>query len=187
MLGLASLRLADSPVLPINVTAYSIELASYAAKLPGYVDALALTEAEKEKINLDLKKLDEVIARIQKGAATVDGEIKDVLSQLDTLSTATSGHHRRSKKEIAHLLLHVRSINRRLQSFEGTFIDEGGLPGRTWYRSLVVAPGRDAGYGATSFPAVTESLTLDKDVQAARREVRRLVKALKKTVEGLKR
>lgn len=42
------------------------------------------------------------------------------------------------------------------------------------------------GYGATSFPGVTEALSLDRSPAQAREQVERLIKALRRTVKLLK-
>lgn len=59
-------------------------------------------------------------------------------------------------EEIKRLLAEVRAINSLLQSFEGGFISEEGIRDREWYRHKGVAPGKWLGYGATTFPALTE-------------------------------
>lgn len=113
------------------------------------------------------------------------------------------------------LLKQVRSINKRLKAFEGGFVTDEGLPQRPWYRSRTVAPGRllgaldpfapfgllgaggrltfylsflscVAGYGATTLPALTESLTLDKNTTEAAIEVQKLVDIFGAVAEGLK-
>lgn len=73
-------------------------------------------------------------------------------------------------KQIKAVLEEIRSINKKLQHFEQGFISEKGLIGREWYKHKGVAPGRWLGYGATTFPGVTEALTLDHDVEAAQQE-----------------
>ena len=71
-----------------------------------------------------------------------------------------------------------------LQRFERGFLDARGLPERTWYRHLGVAPGRWLGYGATTFPGVTESYTYDHGQHAAF-ELERLTRALRHLAHDL--
>jgi len=61
--------------------------------------------------------------------------------------------------KLIRAILRVRKINEKLAAFEKGFISEEGIVGREWYRHLVVSPGKLAGYGATTFPSLTESLT----------------------------
>ncbi|KAI0089082.1 Zn-dependent exopeptidase [Irpex rosettiformis] len=68
----------------------------------------------------------------------------------------------------------VRNVNAKLVAFERGFISEDGIKDREWYRHLVVAPGKWLGYGATTLPALTESLTIEKNTTLAKLEAKRL-------------
>ena len=68
------------------------------------------------------------------------------------------------------------------------FLHEEGLPGRPWYRNLLVAPGRDLGYGATVMPGIAEALadsryaTGEAETKANARvahEVRRMIACIR--------
>jgi N-acetylated-alpha-linked acidic dipeptidase len=39
-----------------------------------------------------------------------------------------------------------------------TLLSNVGLPGRTWYKNLIYAPGRFTGYGAKTLPGVREAI-----------------------------
>lgn len=41
---------------------------------------------------------------------------------------------------------------------------------REWYKHKGVAPGKWLGYGATTFPALTEAFTIEKDAKLAQKE-----------------
>ncbi len=45
-----------------------------------------------------------------------------------------------------------------MQTIDQTLTSDVGLPGRTWYRNLVYAPGRFTGYGAKTLPGVREAI-----------------------------
>ncbi|THH03312.1 hypothetical protein EW145_g6362 [Phellinidium pouzarii] len=81
-------------------------------------------------------------------------------------------------KELISAVKRVRLANSKLVAFERGFIHEGGIIGREWYRHLCVAPGKWLGYGATTFPGVTEALTFDKNVTLAQTEAKRLGKLI---------
>lgn len=49
-------------------------------------------------------------------------------------------------------------FNQKLRDVEGSMLSEAGLPGRPWYKHLIYAPGRYAGYAAVELPGVTEAL-----------------------------
>lgn len=69
----------------------------------------------------------------------------------------------------------VRRVNVKLAGFERGFIHEDGIKDREWYRHLGVAPGKWLGYGATTFPALTEALE-EKNSTLANAEAERLAK-----------
>jgi N-acetylated-alpha-linked acidic dipeptidase len=68
----------------------------------------------------------------------------------------------------------VASANQKLVAFERGFISEEGIKDREWYRHLGVAPGKWLGYGATTFPALTEAITYEKNTTLVRHEANRL-------------
>ncbi|KAJ7284142.1 hypothetical protein C8J57DRAFT_1678057 [Mycena rebaudengoi] len=80
----------------------------------------------------------------------------------------------------------VTKANTKLRQFEQGFLSEKGIKGREWYKHVGVAPGRNLGYGATTFPALHEALALDKDVPSAKEEVERLNILLAKLTEDLR-
>ncbi|KAJ8082686.1 Vacuolar protein sorting-associated protein 70 [Marasmius tenuissimus] len=77
-------------------------------------------------------------------------------------------------RRLVRVVKHIRIINEKLIAFERGFISEGGIPEREWYKHLGVAPGKWLGYGATTFPALTESITFEKNATLAKEEVKRL-------------
>ncbi|KAF9534773.1 hypothetical protein CPB83DRAFT_842921 [Crepidotus variabilis] len=68
----------------------------------------------------------------------------------------------------------VGAANKKLVAFERGFIHEDGIKDREWYRHLGVAPGKWLGYGATTLPALTESITIEKNLTLVRHEAGRL-------------
>ena len=46
----------------------------------------------------------------------------------------------------------------RVAEFERSLTSDTGLPGRSWYRHFVYAPGAYTGYGVKTLPAVREAL-----------------------------
>ncbi|KAG8926201.1 hypothetical protein FRC01_009216 [Tulasnella sp. 417] len=68
----------------------------------------------------------------------------------------------------------VIAINKKLSSFERGFINPEGIKDREWYRNLVVAPGKWTGYGATTFPALSEAIEIEKNATLVEHEIQRL-------------
>ncbi|KPV73187.1 uncharacterized protein RHOBADRAFT_38815 [Rhodotorula graminis WP1] len=169
VLGLTAVRLADDAVLPINTTAYAVELGKYLDKVAAHPLAA----------QLDLSTLYTLADKIQRASTTLLAHGAHLASQL------TAAGDERSAHKAAHGL---RKVNAALRGFERGFLgDEEGLQGREWYRHLGVAPGRWLGYGATTLPGLAEALTLDGDVDRAKVEVERLEKAFKTILRGLEK
>ena len=97
-------------------------------------------------------------------------------------------------KEFIKAARRVGAANKKLIAFERGFISEAGIKDREWYRHLGVAPGKwlgecflcsvwimrlilhlAIGYGATTFPALTEAITYEKNVTLVHQEAKRLV------------
>jgi N-acetylated-alpha-linked acidic dipeptidase len=66
----------------------------------------------------------------------------------------------------------LRAVNARLIQSERQFIDEGGLPRRSWYRHLLYAPGAYTGYGVKTMPGVREGIEQKRYAEAEKEAVR---------------
>ncbi|KAG8744908.1 hypothetical protein FRC10_009278 [Ceratobasidium sp. 414] len=106
------------------------------------------------------------------------------------------GHHKHNRhhgdhkhgglRRLIRAVKEVQAVNKKLSTFEQGFLSEGGIPGREWYRHLGVAPGKWLGYGATTLPALTEAITIEKNSTLAAYEVERLTDLFEKMAERLK-
>ncbi|AAW40887.2 protein-vacuolar targeting-related protein, putative [Cryptococcus deneoformans JEC21] len=88
-------------------------------------------------------------------------------------------------REIKKVLKEIRIINRKLQNFESGFLSQDGLKDREWYKHKGTAPGLWLGYGATTFPALTEAITIDHSPKLAQKEVHELAKMINKIAKYL--
>jgi len=77
-------------------------------------------------------------------------------------------------KRFLKALRRVQDVNKKLSTFEQGFISEEGIKDREWYKHLGVAPGKWLGYGATTFPALTEAIEIEKNGTLAEFEAARL-------------
>ncbi|KIR77126.1 membrane protein [Cryptococcus gattii EJB2] len=91
----------------------------------------------------------------------------------------------RKYREINNILKEIRIINKKLQDFECGFLSEDGLKDREWYKHKGTAPGLWLGYGATTFPALTEAITIDHSSKLAQKEVDELAKMINKIAKHL--
>ncbi|KAH0445890.1 hypothetical protein IEQ34_025276 [Dendrobium chrysotoxum] len=171
--GLLALRASQGLFLPFNVTAYAETLSTY------------LDQVQKVSSGrFDLSGLEDAIEKIKRSAKSFHAEKEDVQNRLDEIFSGHLGARmvfkgKRPSHQLRKLFAKVRSLNRRAKLFETGFLstDGKGLSQRPFYQHLGVAPGRYLGYGATTFPGVTESITLDggKDTE---KEIKRLIDAL---------
>jgi N-acetylated-alpha-linked acidic dipeptidase len=78
----------------------------------------------------------------------------------------------------------VKAVNERLIQSERELTDQGGLPGRAWYRHLLYAPGTETGYGVKTMPGAREGIEQGRYTEAER-EIGRIAEALQREVRLL--
>ncbi|KDQ17172.1 hypothetical protein BOTBODRAFT_29986 [Botryobasidium botryosum FD-172 SS1] len=88
-------------------------------------------------------------------------------------------------KRFLKALRRVQDVNKKLSTFEQGFISEEGIKDREWYKHLGVAPGKWLGYGATTFPALTEAIEIEKNATLADFEAARLQQLITKLSSAL--
>lgn len=88
-------------------------------------------------------------------------------------------------KTLLHALHRVHDTNVKLRSFERGLISKDGIKDREWCKHLGVGPGKWLGYGATTFPGLTEAIIYDNDKKAAGHELKRLCGLIKNMVQNL--
>lgn len=184
MLGLMLLRTVQPPVLPIDTVGYSREMLVYYRKL------VKLAEAANTPIDLDelhLNRIEHAILDVERAAAGLEHRRSRILDEFNTLVKEIDHSKQPSRtllRRFSRVIHKLHRVNIRLRDYERGFIDKKGLRDRNWYRHLGVAPGRWLGYGATTFPGVTECFTLDHG-EHAEEEVERLVEHIRNIAHEL--
>ncbi len=154
----ALLRLADAPVLPFEFTAV-------ARTYRGYADEIAREAAADGKLKgLDLSALDAALDRLTQAA----DRYESTLVGLGSLDEA--GVRRRWSA--------LTQVNRTLYRTERALSDPNGLPGRTWFRNLIYAPGLYTGYGVKTMAGVREAVEDKPDLAVAQQQAARVAAAL---------
>jgi len=97
---------------------------------------------------IDLTVLEGAVARLKHSAAAYDAAL-------------VSGGARLSPDRIEQLQTLMRDIDQ-------TLAPDVGLPGRSWYKNLIYAPGRFTGYGAKTLPGVREAIEDERWADADR-------------------
>jgi N-acetylated-alpha-linked acidic dipeptidase len=129
--GLLAMRLATSPLVPLDHLAQGVALSQY-------VTAIEQQQQPSPSVDLDLRPLKEAVQSYQEAAASLQLYcFKEEEQEEDTLSTC----------------------NEKLGLTERHFLDEkNGLPGRPWFRHVLQAPGMDLGYAAQAFPGIQQAI-----------------------------
>jgi N-acetylated-alpha-linked acidic dipeptidase len=92
--------------------------------------------------HFDFAPLENATDHLQRAAGDFDHALRDAGAQL----SAQNGQQ---------LFERLRDINQLLAP-------EVGLPGRSWYKNLIYAPGRMTGYGAKTLPGVREAIEAER-------------------------
>jgi N-acetylated-alpha-linked acidic dipeptidase len=161
------LRLADADVLPLQFAdaaeafdGYLHELHKLAYEQGEHAQLLAdLRQArafelagdptrpvgaptsEAEAPYLNFAPLDDVMVRLNHSAKAYDQALADAAAKGVALSAAQRGQ-----------------LDSVLQGLEQALTSDAGLPGRSWYRHLIYAPGLFTGYAAKTMPGVREAI-----------------------------
>lgn len=132
------MRLSDSPLLPLNITRYALELSAYLEKVQETAKSTDLTD-------VDFSQVTQAISDVQSAARRLDVDSDMAMSQLASLYSKESKDKKDKKKKQKKIIRQLRSINKRKMGFERGFISKEGLPRRQWYKHLGVAPGENLG------------------------------------------
>ena len=128
LMGVAALRLGGAEIVPIDPVAIASSARSY---------------------------LREVAVRVP--GASGEASLRAVEAALDELARARAVvRDRRDSALEAGDRARYPDLNRRLLQLERSFVDDSGLPGREWYRHVLMAPARS--YQPVVLPGLAEAL-----------------------------
>ena len=152
MWGLAALRLATTPIVSFNATAYSHKLQTYVQSLHPLLPENVEGAFYEAKVQVDLKGLEEAVDNLREYATSLDSKAAD-LKQNPVLHSCYFGVLcvRRSRSA------EIRKVNEAYLEFERGFIGKG-LPGRPIYKHVIYAPGTWEGYAGFTLPSIREAL-----------------------------
>lgn len=94
-------------------------------------------------------------APLDKAVATLEASAKAYQAAFDAKGSSLSGED-------------AEKVSNIMNSLTSTLLAQEGLPGRPWFKNLIYAPGRHIGYGVTTLPGITESITSENWSDAAR-------------------
>ena len=166
--GTAVMRMADAELLPYN-------FANTADTISTYVDEVKkLLKSEQDEIAEKNKEIDEgvfeatsdpknPIAAPKRETAPPFLNFAPLENGATALTESAREYQKAAKAAQANggTALDAASIdqvNRLLMQTERAFFSEAGLPGRSWFKHQIYAPGAYTGYGVKTLPAVREAI-----------------------------
>ncbi|KAI1186982.1 hypothetical protein F5B17DRAFT_401513 [Nemania serpens] len=171
VLGLTVARIADTPLLALNATAYAAALKEYVEKIESKLassDVEPSSEAEifefrargaeaemkgdRLAFELSFSELYESINEMKSAAVALDAKAEKLAKQADE---HIPWWHWIKKLKLIH---QIRFTNTKYKRIERAFIYPGGLDGRSWFKHVVFAPGIWTGYAGAVFPGLVESI-----------------------------
>ena len=170
--GTIAMRLADAASLPLN---YS----DYAAQVREYFNDNVKVAKRRNLTGFDEKGMSDALDNFTKEAAAVERDKREALAELERIPAGATD---RSTRADARL----RKLNDALVAAERALTDNEGLRSRPWYKHQIYAPGFYTGYAALPLPDFRQALD-DRNTVAARESLDRIVRALNRATETLRR
>jgi N-acetylated-alpha-linked acidic dipeptidase len=184
--GTAIMRMADAEVLPFDFVDFADTIQKYNKELE------KLLADKQEEIRERNQELDEGVFK-----ATLDPRHPIVAPQKEELpphlnfapmqnateALVKSAEHYRQALSRKQATLSdtqadsLRALNQMLIESERKLTNDDGLPRRSWYKHLIVAPGVYSGYAPKTIPGVREGIE-QKRYAEADQEIVRVAKAL---------
>jgi N-acetylated-alpha-linked acidic dipeptidase len=183
--GTAVVRLADADVLPYEFTGLADTVQIYLRELQNLLKQRQDDVKERNRQINDgvfaavndpkrprpVPKVEDVPPALN--FAPLENAAAALARAADRWQKALAG----AREMLANDQNRLKAVNARLIQSERQFIDEDGLPRRSWYRHLLYAPGYYTGYGVKTMPGVREAIE-EKRYADVEREVVRLTAAL---------
>lgn len=181
--GTAVMRLAGAEVLPLHFTGLAQNLSTYATEVQKLLDERRTAFEERNR------QLDEgVFTATSDPRRPTQAPAREVVpphlnwaplqNALDSLTRNAARYDSLAQALAAaggsgFAKAAEAGLNARLIASERRLTNPEGLPGRSWYRHLVYAPGFYTGYGVKTLPGVREAIE-QKDYALADKEIGRL-------------
>ncbi|KAF4465742.1 glutamate carboxypeptidase II [Fusarium albosuccineum] len=170
ILGLTIAKLAGSIIIPFSATEYADALDGYLDKVEAKFEPLpevlsddalfamrgsvsaGTAVGSEEEFKRSLEDIRHALTQLRLKAAELDEEAAGASRQLE------EGIPWWNIIEKIRLGRTIIKVNRRYKLLERSFVYEGGLDGRDWFKHVVFAPGLWTGYAGAVFPGWDESI-----------------------------
>ena len=165
--GLMAMRLANADVVPLRFSTYARDI-----------------QVDLDNLRRDAIRRARMVGSNAKPAITPD--FKEVLAALEEFRAAGEAADAAAAAALKRGdAAAMERINEALMSVESAFLDAKGLPGRPWFRHMVIGPGLTTGYAPWPFPALQEAVE-NRDAAMFEAESKRVVAALRAATERLR-
>jgi N-acetylated-alpha-linked acidic dipeptidase len=163
VIGRLVLRSSDSPRVPAHYSDLASDVSRYLAE----VQKLADDQREKDRTLADLRREGDFKLASAPYDPTVAPVDRGITPLIDMLALENASDHLTRAASAADSLLAREDtlppatrarINASLAYIDQLLLDPQGLPGRSWYKNLISAPGTLTGYGAKTLPGVREAI-----------------------------
>ena len=147
--------------------------------------ALKLIDAELLPLNLSLyaTALKEYVVETYQLAKNESVSVDGFTLLFNAVSDFTSACEK-FQLAVSNGLYTQTTANERAFKLERQFISPNGIPGRYWYKHLLIAPGLSKGYGDDVLPGVTDAIRAKNETQATN-ELTRVREAVEKATNWL--
>ena len=153
-----AMRLASADVVPLRYAGYARDIGVDLDNLRREVIRRARTADAKAAFTPDFTAIVSALDELRSAGDVADRAADAALKSGDT---AAFGR-----------------VNAALTSVEAAFLDSKGLPGRPWFRHMLIGPGLTTGYAPWPFPALQEAVE-KRDAAMLTAESARVVAAIK--------
>jgi N-acetylated-alpha-linked acidic dipeptidase len=157
IVGSLALRMADAQILPFSFTDAASAYRRFAQ------EAVAQADASLGAERLDLGPVFQAIDRLAKAGVDYDSAYARTMRKGNAFVTGAAQQ--------------LRSINKDLFQSERDLIDQAGLPGREWFKSVMYATGIYTGFEGDPMPGVRQMVNA-KNLKSAQGEVQRVAAAV---------
>ncbi len=163
-MGRMVLRIADADTPPLRFADLAATVKTYLGEVKTLVDTRRKEDTKRSALMASegFRLASDPLAPVAAPpavAATPIVELAALENAVARLETAAKAYDSAYAARGSSLAPATRDrLNKSLIGIDQTLLLEDGLPGRSWYRHSLYAPGRFTGYGAKTLPGVREAI-----------------------------